>query len=233
MGVDLSAGMVEQAGRRGCYGRLVVGELVGFLEGEAREEAVVSCAASAAEAPGSCAGASGAEQQQQQQQRGYDLFVAADVFVYIGNLQPVMEAAGRVAAPGALLAFSCEALEKSAAWGPSSSGSGASRRASGSGQTGEGSGGEGSQAGGCGDGEGSSGGGSGRGGGTGGSGGVGCPGLRLLVTGRYAHSEAYLRDTGRAVGWGTVGVSQSVIRHNGGDPIWGHLVVMRWEGGTS
>ncbi|GLI63302.1 hypothetical protein VaNZ11_006209, partial [Volvox africanus] len=60
-GVDLSAGMVEQAAKRGCYSRLAVAELVSFLEAEAaHDKANVGPL--------------------------YDLLVAADVFVYIGDL---------------------------------------------------------------------------------------------------------------------------------------------------
>ena len=41
----------------------------------------------------------------------FDLAVAADVFVYIGDLEPVMESLTRVLRPGAWLAFSVETLE--------------------------------------------------------------------------------------------------------------------------
>lgn len=40
----------------------------------------------------------------------YDLFVAADVFVYLGRLEPIFAGLARVAAPDALLAFSIERL---------------------------------------------------------------------------------------------------------------------------
>ena len=42
----------------------------------------------------------------------YDLFVAADVFVYSGDLFPVLEEISRHAQPGALLLFSTELAEK-------------------------------------------------------------------------------------------------------------------------
>lgn len=41
-------------------------------------------------------------------QASYDLIVASDVFIYIGDLRPVMEAAAARLAPGGLLAFSIE-----------------------------------------------------------------------------------------------------------------------------
>lgn len=41
----------------------------------------------------------------------FQCVVAADVFVYIGDLQPVMSAAAAVCARGALFAFSVEAAE--------------------------------------------------------------------------------------------------------------------------
>ena len=44
-----------------------------------------------------------------QAERGFDLLVAADVFIYIGDLSPVFEAAARCVRPGGLLAYSVEA----------------------------------------------------------------------------------------------------------------------------
>ena len=44
----------------------------------------------------------------------YDLVVAADVFVYLGNLQDILREAMRLLRPHGLVAFSVEALEKSA-----------------------------------------------------------------------------------------------------------------------
>ena len=41
----------------------------------------------------------------------FDAVLAADVLVYIGDLEPVFEGAARVLAPGGLFAFSVEALE--------------------------------------------------------------------------------------------------------------------------
>lgn len=41
----------------------------------------------------------------------FDLLVAADVFVYVGRLEPVLQASAQALAPGGLLAFSVESLE--------------------------------------------------------------------------------------------------------------------------
>jgi predicted TPR repeat methyltransferase len=79
-GVDLSPGMVAKAVARGCYSRLEVADVVAFLD--------------AATSTGAA----------------YDVCVAADVFVYLGELGPVLRAAARVARrSGAWLAFSTEA----------------------------------------------------------------------------------------------------------------------------
>ncbi|KAG2495550.1 hypothetical protein HYH03_006493 [Edaphochlamys debaryana] len=197
-GVDLSAGMVDQAARRGCYSRLAVAELVAFLEQEA---AATAAAAAGTADPGSAAPSGSGSRSTTVP---YDLLVAADVFVYIGDLAPVLRAAAKAAAPGALIAFSTEALEKAA--------SGKVNRGLTQPQTGDGDA--------CTSGSGS-------------AEGAGSkePGLRLQVTGRYAHTEGYLRDTGASAGWRLVSISQSVIRMNGGEPIWGHLCVMRLQGG--
>lgn len=122
-GVDLSAGMVERARARGCYDELAVAELVAHLQqqGERRGTAAwdagldglhvctLRCmrlnaracrlllsspsppAARLLPGAGTC-----------------DLLVAADVFVYIGDLHAAMAAAARVAAPGCLFGFSTE-----------------------------------------------------------------------------------------------------------------------------
>lgn len=81
-GVDLSAGMVEQARQRGCYDALQVAELVEHLQ----------ASTSGSKCP-------------------YDLLVAADVFVYIGDLAPVLNAAATSSRPGCVFAFSVEQAE--------------------------------------------------------------------------------------------------------------------------
>jgi predicted TPR repeat methyltransferase len=77
-GVDLSERMVAMARAKDIYDRLEIGDLVQFLQTEARERHV------------------------------YSLIVAADVFAYIAWLPPVLAAAARVLAPGGLLAFTVE-----------------------------------------------------------------------------------------------------------------------------
>ena len=51
-----------------------------------------------------------------QTERRYDLVVAADVFVYVGDLQPVFEGARRVLEPDGVFAFSVEAFEGPGDW---------------------------------------------------------------------------------------------------------------------
>lgn len=84
-GVDLSAGMVDQARQRqGVYDRLAVGEVVSFLDSERASPSF----------------------------QPYDLLLAADVLVYISDLGPLFRAASSAAAPGALFGFSTEKLEE-------------------------------------------------------------------------------------------------------------------------
>lgn|SRR5215475_3125273 len=83
VGVDLSAAMIRQARAKGLYDRLIDAELGAFL----REE--------------------GANANQ------YHLIVAADVFVYVGDLVPIVADVARVLAPGGLFAFSVETHEGS------------------------------------------------------------------------------------------------------------------------
>jgi predicted TPR repeat methyltransferase len=78
VGVDVSPGMIAKARAKGLYDRLSVLELQQFL-------------AAAAEA-----------------HSRYHLVIAADVFVYVGDLAPVVAAAARVLAPDGLLAFTVE-----------------------------------------------------------------------------------------------------------------------------
>jgi predicted TPR repeat methyltransferase len=77
-GVDLSDRMVAAARAKGIYDRLEAGDLLPFLQGEARDE------------------------------RRYDLIVAADVFAYLAWLPGVVAAAARVLAPGGFLTFTTE-----------------------------------------------------------------------------------------------------------------------------
>jgi predicted TPR repeat methyltransferase len=78
VGVDLSAGMVAVAAAKNLYDRLETGDLLQFLQAEARER------------------------------RSYGLILAADVFAYLAWLPPVVVAAARALAPGGLIAFTTE-----------------------------------------------------------------------------------------------------------------------------
>jgi predicted TPR repeat methyltransferase len=78
IGVDLSPAMVAQASAKGLYDRLTAGSIEPFLADEIR------------------AGSK------------YDLVIAADVFVYVNDLAPIIVTAARVLAPRGLLAFTVE-----------------------------------------------------------------------------------------------------------------------------
>jgi predicted TPR repeat methyltransferase len=70
--------MVAQAESKQLYDRLVTGELAAFLKGELDKG------------------------------ERYDLVVAADVFVYVNDLAPVLAAATKTLAPGGVFAFTVE-----------------------------------------------------------------------------------------------------------------------------
>jgi predicted TPR repeat methyltransferase len=78
VGVDLSPAMVARAEAKGDYDRLVVGGITAFVADEMSNTAK------------------------------YDLVVAADVFVYVNDLAPVLAGIGRVLAPHGIVAFTVE-----------------------------------------------------------------------------------------------------------------------------
>jgi predicted TPR repeat methyltransferase len=78
VGVDLSPAMVAQAAAKGLYDRLATADLESFLAAEAAAAA------------------------------RYHLIAAADVFVYVGDLGPIMAALARVIAPDGIAAFTVE-----------------------------------------------------------------------------------------------------------------------------
>jgi predicted TPR repeat methyltransferase len=78
VGVDLSAAMIARAEAKGDYDRLVVGNLAAFLSDEIAKAAQ------------------------------YDLVLAADVFVYVSDLAPVLADIARVLAPRGVVAFTVE-----------------------------------------------------------------------------------------------------------------------------
>jgi predicted TPR repeat methyltransferase len=80
-GVDLSPGMIAQARAKGLYDRLVTGDLMSFLAAEAAKD-------------GSCPTC--------------DLIIAADVFVYVCDIAPVVAAAARLLRGGGLFGFTVE-----------------------------------------------------------------------------------------------------------------------------
>jgi predicted TPR repeat methyltransferase len=78
VGVDLSPAMIAQAETKGFYDRLAVGDLVSVLADEAADKAT------------------------------YHLVLAADVFVYVNDLAPIVAGVARVLAPDGLFAFTVE-----------------------------------------------------------------------------------------------------------------------------
>ena len=78
VGVDLSPAMVAQAAAKGLYDRLVTADITKFL----------------ADAAGNAA--------------QHHLVLAADVFVYVNDLAPIMKTVGRVLAPDGVFTFSVE-----------------------------------------------------------------------------------------------------------------------------
>lgn len=96
---------------------------------------------------------------------GFDLVAAADVLVYFGKLDQLLNHFARLSAPGAGLIFSCErveALEADAGW-------------------------------------------------------------KILPSGRFAHSKAYVLDTAAAAGYQLRAYEQIVPRMEGEVPVKGHL----------
>jgi predicted TPR repeat methyltransferase len=78
VGVDLSAAMIAHAQAKALYDRLVVSNVADFLADEI---------------------ANGAN---------YDLVLAADVFVYVNDLAPILIASARVLAPAGIVTFTVE-----------------------------------------------------------------------------------------------------------------------------
>ena len=78
VGVDLSPAMIAQAATKGLYDRLITASIADFLPNEI---------------------ADGGK---------YHLVLAADVFVYVNDLAPIIADAARVLAPDGLLAFTVE-----------------------------------------------------------------------------------------------------------------------------
>jgi predicted TPR repeat methyltransferase len=78
VGADLSPAMIAQAKTKGLYDRLIVGDLASVLAAEAADKAT------------------------------YHLVLAADVFVYVNDLTPIIAGVARVLAPDGLFAFTVE-----------------------------------------------------------------------------------------------------------------------------
>ncbi|MBP1851365.1 class I SAM-dependent DNA methyltransferase [Rhizobium halophytocola] len=138
-GYDLSTGMLAKAEEKGLYDRLAQAD----LSLDAETSGLFAEGAGAARA---------------------DLVCAADVMMYLGNLEPTMQLIARLAAPGAILAFSVED---------------------------------------AGDRE----------------------GFDLAESLRYVHSETYVRQLLSTIGFETRTTSKTVIRMDGGKPVFGILFV--------
>ena len=78
VGVDLASAMIARAQTKGLYDRLVTAVLADFLKQEAAEQGM------------------------------YHLVLAADVFVYVSDLAPIVAGAAKVLAPDGVFAFTVE-----------------------------------------------------------------------------------------------------------------------------
>jgi predicted TPR repeat methyltransferase len=132
-GVDLSPAMIAQAVAKSLYDHLAVGDIEAFLAGEASTG------------------------------KGYDLVLAADVFVYLNDLAPTLAAIARVLAPSGIIAFTVERNPGD--------------------------------------------------------------GVKLLPTLRYAHADAYLRQTLEAAGFAVAHLAAASARSEKGVAVDGLVVV--------
>jgi len=78
VGVDLSPAMIDRAAAKGLYDRFITADIAAALAGEAENAA------------------------------RYRLVIAADVFVYVNDLAPIVAAVARVLAPDGIFAFTVE-----------------------------------------------------------------------------------------------------------------------------
>ncbi len=78
VGVDLSSNMIAEADKKKIYDRLVLGDLIVFIDAD---------------------------------RAAYDLILAADVFVYLSDLTPVLSRAARRLSMGGLMAFTVETYQ--------------------------------------------------------------------------------------------------------------------------
>ena len=86
-GVDLSPKMIERAGQKDIYSALHLADVLEFLESSNSESSDSKAS-------------------------DYDLILAADLFIYIGDLAPVFAAIARALTEGGLFVFSVECLEQ-------------------------------------------------------------------------------------------------------------------------
>lgn len=102
-GVDLSREMLDKARERGCHDELVVGDI---------ETALIRCGGGRR----GCGGGADPEAKEEKTPDGaartFDLVVACDVFVYVGDLRSVFQSVRDALEPGrGMFAFSAEFLE--------------------------------------------------------------------------------------------------------------------------
>ena len=210
-GVDLSAKMVDKARDKGCYDRLFVEDAVNFLS------------------------------EQKGRGSGYDLLVAADVLVYIGDLEPLLRAAAGVSRDGTLFACSTECTSDVPDGGDgavATPGADTLRNGSATDSTGAVSQPCAGRTGGSGDAEadthsagpgqaapGDSGPDDGTTGAAAGGDSAGALGYRCSITGRFRHDTEYVKQVATAQGWRLLKHEQARIRCNAGKPVMGDLFV--------
>ncbi len=134
-GNDLSPEMIKIAEQKEIYDEIYLADALEFLE------------------------------RPENQQTGYDIVLAADFFIYIGNLAPIFAAVREVMTAGGLFVFSVESLDKGTS--------------------------------------------------------------KLLLSGRYSQSEAYIRNLASDGDFSVELCNQVIVRTERGDPIPGNVFILK------
>lgn len=188
-GVDLSGGMVDQARRRaGLYDELAVASVEGWLQEQlARMQDSASATADKAEACG------------RSEYAGFDCVVAADVFVYIGDLDAIFASTAALMAPYGTTAADSLATAPVASRAPplfifSTEADLLAEAADGAAEPADA---------------------------------AGAPGFRLTGTGRCVHAKSYILALAKKHGFRAASVNRRAIRQNAGIPVMGDLYVLQ------
>ena len=180
VGMDLSPEMVSKAADKGIYNALDVGDIAEWLT--SLVSSAVPCTSDGAPV-----------------RLPFHLAVATDVFVYIGDLAPVLAAVSVALAWDGVFAFSCEAApddaDSDAAVAPSVGATAAIDGCTMSPSDSDGT--------------------------------VDSTGFVLTTSGRFAHSPRYVHAVGAACGFVVEARQRCEIRQNSGKPVMGDIYVLR------